>query len=284
MAGDWIPMRMNLEDDPTVVFIARATKLKPDYVVGKLHRLWSWIDANSRDGKLIGIDAAWVDHYVRKKGFAQAMATAPHPWLKINSNSVTIPNFSHWFGSSAKQRLTNTKRQQSCRLRKTGATDSATNGATKARPQDRRVQDRREENNTTPPTPNSNLHSATESGGGGVADFGEAWKRSKQTAEKLRAIIEPDKSRQLSKTEREWIIRVAILADRFGEKWLAPALEAAKSTKNIESPKGLLGKVLNEECERIGTTLNRALASVSVPESMLEIVAKRPSVSGVVVV
>jgi hypothetical protein len=112
MAGDWIPMRTNLEDDPTVIFISRATKLQPDHVVGKLHRLWAWIDSHTEDGSLRGIDAAWVDQYVKRRGFACAMSGAPDPWLKIDDAGISIPNFEHWFGTSAKRRLMDTRRKQ----------------------------------------------------------------------------------------------------------------------------------------------------------------------------
>lgn len=115
MAGDWIPMRVNLEDDPTVIFIARATSLSADHVVGKLHHFWSWADSHTEDGSFPGVGADWVDAHVKKKGFAKAMASAPYPWLKISRAGVSIPNFDNWFGSSAKRRLKDTERKRSVR-------------------------------------------------------------------------------------------------------------------------------------------------------------------------
>lgn len=269
MAGDWIPMRANLEDDPTVIFISRATKLQPDHVVGKLHRLWSWVDSHTDDGQLSGVDAKWIDHYVKRKGFAQAMANAPHPWLEILPDSLFVTNFGHWFGRSAKSRLTNTRRQQE--LRSERATESATN----ARLQDSTGQKRRD--TPTPPT-NSNLSSGDDPGdGGGDVVFKEIWERSRPTAQKIREIIQPNKVAQLSRTDREWVIRIAVLADRHGSGWLEPALVAVKSAKKLDNPKGFFGSILNDECVRLGTTLNRELASVKVPEDLLEPVAKRPA-------
>src|SRR5690348_14811467 len=88
VAAYWIPMRVDPEDDPTVIFISRASKLEPDHVVGKLKRLWSWVDSNTEDGELPGVDADWIDRHVRKRGFARAMAEAPHPWLIIHDRGV----------------------------------------------------------------------------------------------------------------------------------------------------------------------------------------------------
>lgn len=115
MAGDWIPMRTNLRDDPTVAFIARSTKLQADHVVGKLHHLWAWADSHTIDGILADIDADWIDEYVGKRGFAAAMAGANRPWLEITGDSVRIPNFENWFGASAKRRMADTKRKQTVR-------------------------------------------------------------------------------------------------------------------------------------------------------------------------
>ena len=134
MAGDWIPMRTNLRDDPTVVFIARATKLLPDHVVGKLHHFWAWADSNTTDGIIADIDGNWIDQYIGKPGFAAAMAAARTPWLRIHADGIELPNFEHWFGASAKRRLNDTKRKQF--VRSLSAT-CPQNGRTKTALQDR---------------------------------------------------------------------------------------------------------------------------------------------------
>ena len=50
MAGDWIPMRVDLADDPAVISIATATGLDELAVVGRLHRLWSWANRHLTTG------------------------------------------------------------------------------------------------------------------------------------------------------------------------------------------------------------------------------------------
>lgn len=245
MAGDWIPMRANLEDDPTVVFIARATKLKPDYVVGKLHRLWSWVDANATDGRLSGIDAAWIDHYVRKRGFANAMASAPHPWLKIESKGVRIPNFFHWFGSSAKKRLTNTKRQQSLRKRKSGATEGATNGATDARTQQSTGQ-------------KSILAPAL-----GGADWKEITTRARQVTEKLGSCL-------TSRNRRLLLGACALAANGMGDTWLETAVRETKDS-HPEKPYAYLQTILIRTAEAAGVDFRGSIAGLDFP------VAERPA-------
>lgn len=119
----------------------------------------------------------------------------------------------------------------------------------------------------TPTTPPSG---GCQAGGGDVADFDSEWESAKPTAERIRDIIEPDRNRKLRKSDREWVVKVAILACRHGPAWIEPAFEAIKSTRKVESPRGLMGKVLNEECERNGSTLNRELAAVKIPEKVAE--------------
>lgn len=150
MAGTWIPMRIDLEDDPTVIFIASKIKLKSDQIVGKLFRFWCWVDAHTDDGNLHGVTPAWVDKFVGRKGFADAMASAPYPWLTISATGLSIPNFGHWFGKSSKNRMANTRRQQELRARDNSATNGATKSATEARPQDRTGEESTEH---TPPPP-----------------------------------------------------------------------------------------------------------------------------------
>lgn len=102
MAGDWIQMRCDLADDPAVIEMAAAVNLEEDYIVGKLHRLWSWADRQVQNGNVTGVTAEWIDRYLSVPGFAAAMVSAG--WLVVESNSVTFPKFDRYFSQSAKQR------------------------------------------------------------------------------------------------------------------------------------------------------------------------------------
>ena len=70
MALEWIKMRCDLPEDPTVISIAADLHLTEDAVVGKLLRLWAWADRHLVDGYAPGVTASWVDDLVRAPGFA----------------------------------------------------------------------------------------------------------------------------------------------------------------------------------------------------------------------
>lgn len=110
MASDWIMMRMNLADDPAVISIANTLKLDEDTVVGKLHRFWSWFNAQSRDGHAPSVTETWLDRKLGAKGFTAALVSVG--WLIVDPSGITLPNFDRWNGSTAKSRGLATRRQQ----------------------------------------------------------------------------------------------------------------------------------------------------------------------------
>ncbi len=108
MAGDWIKMRTDLEDDPAVISIAAAVSIDPLDIVGRLHKFWSWADKHTTDGNAAGVTGAWVDGYVRVNGFAAAMVKMG--WLDLNTEGLSIPKFDSHNSESAKQRALTAKR------------------------------------------------------------------------------------------------------------------------------------------------------------------------------
>lgn len=121
MAGDWFPMRIDLEDDPDVIAIADETGLPTDHVVGKLHRLWAWANKHLSDGRILVRSASascppdvqglsLVDRRVGAEGFAAAMVSVG--WLEVRDGIVAIPNWDTWNSKSAKRRLLDTRRKQ----------------------------------------------------------------------------------------------------------------------------------------------------------------------------
>lgn len=116
MAGDWIKMRTDLADDPAVVSIAAELGKCEDTIVGKLHRLWSWADRHTIDGKAAGITSIWIDRYVTCKGFSKSMESAG--WLTIGDGYVEIPNFERHNGESSKRRGEAQLRQRLSRARR----------------------------------------------------------------------------------------------------------------------------------------------------------------------
>lgn len=147
MAGDWIPMRIDLADDPAVIamtaMLAATDRpwVTPQLVVGCWHSLWSWANQQLRDGNAPGVTDVWVDARVNLPGFARAAQRAG--WLVFEDGVMRVPNWDHWNSKSAKKRLLTARRVSECRLRKCNAGD-----VTESLPEKRR-----EESKNLPLTP-----------------------------------------------------------------------------------------------------------------------------------
>lgn len=115
MSGDWIKMRVDLPDDPAVIAIAARLCITQDEVVGKLHRLWSWADRHTDDGSVDGVSFKWVDEYIKRKGFAAAMAATG--WLEESVSGIFFPAFQRHNGKSAKVRAEDARRKKTDRAR-----------------------------------------------------------------------------------------------------------------------------------------------------------------------
>jgi len=110
MAGDWIKMRTALANDPSVIAMACTLDVDEFEVVGMLHHLWSWADAQSRDGHVPGVTKKWIDRYVHRDGFANAMCAAG--WLVVDEAGIQFPHFERHNGKPAKDRALAGERQR----------------------------------------------------------------------------------------------------------------------------------------------------------------------------
>lgn len=108
MAGDWIKMRTDLADDPSVLFISSATSTDEYSVVGRLHKIWAWADRHTTDGFIPKASAAWVDKLVSFDGFAKAACDAG--WMVLCEDGIRLPNFERHNGETAKKRCLTAKR------------------------------------------------------------------------------------------------------------------------------------------------------------------------------
>lgn len=146
--ADWIKMRTNLSTDPDVIAIAEATQLDEDTVVGKLHRIWSWADAHTCDGRCSGINARWIDKYVQVQNFAKAMSD--RQWLVIGEAEVIFANFDRHNGETAKRRAEKTAQRQVQRVnqRWSDGDKLATNGRQSGDILDTTDKKRRDKNKT----------------------------------------------------------------------------------------------------------------------------------------
>lgn len=110
MAGDWIKMRTSLATDPAVIAIADQLDVNEFEVVGMLHHLWTWADAQSRDGHADGVTQKWVNRYVHRDGFAEALVSVG--WLVVHEDGIEFPNFERHNGETAKARALAANRKQ----------------------------------------------------------------------------------------------------------------------------------------------------------------------------
>lgn len=108
MSGDWIKVEVALPEKPEVWQIAGILRLDPDAVVGKLLKVWRWFDAHTESGNAHGVTYALVDSIVGVTGFAEAMALCG--WLVQDGSILSLPNFDHHNGKTAKNRALTAKR------------------------------------------------------------------------------------------------------------------------------------------------------------------------------
>jgi hypothetical protein len=133
MAGDWIPMRCDLTDDPAVIGVSEDLGMSLEHVVGCLHKLWSWASCQTLDGNAPSVTFAFLNRYIGVTGFAEALCE--HGWLSHNRDGLAIPKFDRYMSESAKKRAQTRIRVQNHRN---------ASSVTKALLQNRREQKRKE--------------------------------------------------------------------------------------------------------------------------------------------
>jgi hypothetical protein len=124
MAGDWIPMRLDLCDDPAVLEMADITNQPEEYIVGCLHRIWSWASRNCHDGTVTGVTKMSLSRAVRLPEVVSAMVKVG--WLIEGSTDdgrpfVQFPKWENWLSKSAKSRINNAINQRKSRANKSTA-------------------------------------------------------------------------------------------------------------------------------------------------------------------
>lgn len=109
MSDFWIKVEKSTPDKPEIFEIAEILGIDPDAVVGKLIRVWSWVDSNSENGHVSSVTNVLVDRMTMSQGFADAMKSVG--WL----DEKNIPNFSRHLGKSAKKRANDAERKRKSR-------------------------------------------------------------------------------------------------------------------------------------------------------------------------
>jgi hypothetical protein len=150
MAGDWIPMRIDLAEDPAVMEMAEALEMPEPHVVGCLHAIWSWASRQCNAGSVTGVT---VESLGRVTGCVQvAHAMCEVGWLvqrEVDGKQVIeFPKWDRWMSQSAKSRALTAKRVARLRSEKCNGVS-----VTKSLPEKRREEKSTEENIKKKATP-----------------------------------------------------------------------------------------------------------------------------------
>ena len=116
MAGDWIKMRHDLEDDPAVIALTSLEGIVDvDHAIGKLWKLWCWADRFSTNGKVDGVDCGWINDFVGVCGCAESLKMSH--WLCVTATGLSFPKFNRYMSKNAKKRALAAIRQANKRDR-----------------------------------------------------------------------------------------------------------------------------------------------------------------------
>jgi hypothetical protein len=106
MAGDWIKMRLDLVEDPAVIYLADQTNLPEPCIVGYLHTLWAWMSRQSDDGTVTGVTLSALARIMRHEQLPALLVQVG--WLATEEDGplpvLRVPNWERHNSQSAKQR------------------------------------------------------------------------------------------------------------------------------------------------------------------------------------
>ena len=124
MAGDWIPVSVDLPGKPEVAMLSRILGKSTDECIGMLIRFWIWCQAHTDDGNLSGMDTAMISavSHVPERFFGALQQVG---WLEVTESGCIIPNFERWFGGAAKRRLLEARKKRLQRAAQQGGERNA---------------------------------------------------------------------------------------------------------------------------------------------------------------
>lgn len=265
MAGDWIPIRIDLREDPAVIQMAIALDSDEDLVVGKLARLWGWANRQCANGNAHGVTKAWIDRYVGRDGFAQAMIDVA--WLEASSDGIAFPKFESYNSQSAKTRLKTAKRAAKHRSAQRCDRDDRNAASVTKRAPTRTEEKRREEKSI-----DSDDHRCV-SWLKNRDRYSIASDWCKQHFRKGVGSEPPLFTASQATESRKLLLQVAAIAlcGQYPEAWVAESLEAMRRlTKPPDNPGGYLRALLRASPHIRGRPdgwFDALLKAIEVPES-----------------
>ncbi len=153
MAGDWIPVRIDLHEDPAVMAIAEQLGCREEVVVGYLVRIWGWVSRQCNADTVTDVTLSALGRVTSLPGVPELMVQVG--WLETGETDdgrpfIRIVNYDRWLSKTAKVRATTRLRVK--KTRENGGENvtemyQKCNGAsvTKSLPQNRTEQKRTEE-------------------------------------------------------------------------------------------------------------------------------------------
>lgn len=116
MRRPWIKVETATPDKPEICAIATSLRLDEDSVLGKLVRLWSWVEVNRVSANDLGVTKEFLDKLVGRKGFAAALVACG--WLVEVDEKLGLKNLERHNGGLAKVRALTAQRVALHRKRK----------------------------------------------------------------------------------------------------------------------------------------------------------------------
>jgi hypothetical protein len=232
MAGDWMKVEKDTPEKPEILAIASALGINPEEAFGRCFKVWRWADSHTVDGCARVALLCVLDAIAGMPGFSQALLDVG--WLQTRSGSFVIPHFDRHMGQSGKQRALAAERMARSRGKKR---DDC--GATKAPPEKRRGEKRRDK--TEPPLPP--LPSSLD-----TPAFREKWDEWLAYKKSRRETPQPaTQQRQLRQFE-EWGIERAIAAIDFTilKGWQGLVEPNERGRASGETPQQRLARVKKE--------------------------------------
>lgn len=257
MAGDWIPMQVDLHRRVEVVKIASRCRCSRYEVVGMLLKFWGWVTRESVDGRVDADVDAIVDATGLTKAFFRALVDSG--WLAVTDGRAHVPNWDRWLSSGAKSRLQKNMRQSRWRKRGHENVDASVDAKASTTEQNRTEQ---ENNVRTLPASVRPPDLRTEK----LDWSGFNWH---PVIEQCAKFVDTLGVRATTEEDRVLVVRVCALASRgvIEQAWLTDAVDSFRANRTkVRKPWAYFKETLAKIAADNGLDLRRTLKGVSVPK------------------
>lgn len=123
MAGDWIKVEVGTASKMEVMRIAEMLGISRRECMGLLIEYWSWLDANARTESVPNLSRKSLDLYLNCPGFSACLEAVEWAEWDESGWQMTVINYEHHNGSSAKTRASDQRKKRDARRDKTGTRD-----------------------------------------------------------------------------------------------------------------------------------------------------------------